>query len=117
MSDELNILDKPFDLGKIKEISSIQPEFLFDQKRWKFLPDYVTCSISEDGENYTKLGKLKHNEPLQRENAFIKTFDFKFKKTEVRYIKIFAKNIGINPKWHRFSGGSASIFIDEIVVN
>ncbi len=110
-------LELVLDLGEIKEISSVQPEFLFDQKRWKFLPDYVTCAISKDGKNYTEPGKLKHNVPLQRESATIKTFDFKFKNTKTRYIKIFAKNIGVNPKWHRFSGGNASIFIDEIIVN
>lgn len=112
--DDLELI---IDLGELKEISKVQPEFIFDQKRWTFLPDYVICSISEDGERFTEIGKLTHDVPLKRTEALIKTFDFQFQKSKVRYIKIYAKNIGVNPRWHRFSGGNASIYIDEIMVN
>ena len=112
--DDLELI---IDLGELKEISTVQPEFIFDQKRWVFLPDHVICSISEDGKSFTEIGKLTHDVPLQKKEAFIKSFDFQFDKSKVRYIKIYAKNIGVNPSWHRFSGGNASIFIDEIMVN
>lgn len=112
--DDMEII---IDLGEPKEISMVQPEFIFDQKRWTFLPDHVICSISEDGEHFVEVGKLTHDVPLKRTEALIETFDFQFEKTKARYIKIYAKNIGVNPRWHRFSGGNASIFIDEIMVH
>ncbi len=111
--DDMEII---IDLGEPKEISMVQPEFIFDQKRWTFLPDHVICSISEDGEHFVEVGKLTHDVPLKRTEALIEPFDFQFEKTKARYIKIYAKNIGVNPRWHRFSGGNASIFIDEIMV-
>ncbi|MCK4747544.1 MAG: DUF4838 domain-containing protein, partial [Bacteroidales bacterium] len=111
--DDMEVI---IDLGGLKEIGLVQPEFIFDQKRWIFLPDYVVCSISKDGEHFEEVGKVTHNVPMKQKEPRIKTFDFEFENQNTRYIKIYAKNIGINPWWHRFAGGNASIFIDEIIV-
>ena len=112
-SDDVELV---LDLGEIKEIGLVQPEFIFDQRRWIFLPEYVVCSISEDGEHFDEAGRANHDVPLRQREPLIKTFDFEFENLKTRYIKIYAKNIGENPRWHRFSGGNASIFIDEIIV-
>ena len=104
------------DLGETKDIELVQPEFIFDQRRWIFFPEYVVCSVSEDGEHFVEVGRANHDVPLMQREPLIKTFDFEFENLKTRYIKIYAKNIGVNPAWHRFSGGNASIFIDEIIV-
>ncbi len=111
--DDMEVI---IDLGELLEIGLVQPEFIFDQTRWIFLPDFVVCSISKDGEHFKEVGKITHNVPMKQKEPLIKTFDFELENLETRYIKIYAKNIGVNPWWHRFSGGNASIFIDEIIV-
>jgi len=112
-SDDVELV---VDLGETKDIELIQPEFIFDQRRWIFLPEYVVCSVSEDGEHFVEVGRANHDVPLMQREPLIKTFDFEFDNLKTRYIKIYAKNIGENPSWHRFSGGNASIFIDEVIV-
>jgi len=112
-SDDVEVV---IDLRELKEIGLVQPEFIFDQRRWIFLPEYVVCSISEDGEHFEEVGRANHDVPLRQSEPLIKTFDFEFENLKTRYIKIYAKNIGENPQWHRFSGGNASIFIDEVII-
>ncbi|MCK4990623.1 MAG: DUF4838 domain-containing protein, partial [Bacteroidales bacterium] len=73
--DDMEVI---IDLGGLKEIGLVQPEFIFDQKRWIFLPDYVVCSISKDGEHFEEVGKVTHNVPMKQKEPRIKTFDFEF---------------------------------------
>lgn len=103
-------------LLKPVEISSISLAFLQDLSVWIFLPHRVTVSISRDGINFDKVIIMSPDIPLNQRGALIKEFKAEFDKTEVRYIKVEALNIGTCPVWHSGSGEPAWIFLDEIVV-
>ena len=46
----------------------------------------------------------------------IKDFSKSLEGIEARFVKVFAKNIGVCPDWHVSAGGKAWIFVDEITV-
>jgi hypothetical protein len=43
-------------------------------------------------------------------------FGVKHRRLKARYVKVFAKNYGLLPKWHLGAGGQARIFVDEISI-
>ena len=45
----------------------------------------------------------------------IKPFATRFD-VKARFVRIWAKNIGLCPAWHPVAGGKAWVFVDEVVV-
>ncbi|MFZ4402404.1 MAG: discoidin domain-containing protein, partial [Bacteroidales bacterium] len=109
-------LDATIDLGKIKAISSVQARFLQSINSWVFLPQNVEFSISEDGIHFEKIAAFDNSAKLHQEDSFIEINTSKAESKKARYIRIFAKNIGICPDWHAGKGGKAWLFVDEIVI-
>ncbi len=109
-----NDLKATVDLGEQMYVSSVGLSCLQNIGSWIFLPEWVSFSVSKEGENFQPLGKVesgispKHPEPVQH----------KFTVScgrEIRYIKVHAKNMGTIPEWHDGAGEPAWIFADEIV--
>ena len=48
--------------------------------------------------------------------AGVKNFDRTFDGIEARYVKVFAKNVGLCPDWHVAAGNKAWLFVDEISI-
>jgi hypothetical protein len=109
-------LDAIVDLGVESPLKKISAGFLQDQRSWIFMPEYVEVSVSLDGNNYVSLGKVDNDIPMDREGAVTRDFVFNAAGNEIRYIKVYAKNIGICPEWHPGSGNPSWIFIDEIMM-
>lgn len=110
------------DLGSAKSIKSVGAGFLQDARSWIWMPKYVEFSASADGVNFTPLGKIFNKVPEEDENPQVQTLVMKSDKftipaTGVRFIKVFAKNLGAIPAWHPGAGEPAYIFIDEILVD
>jgi len=103
------------DLGKVKPIHRIAAGFLQDARPWIWLPKYVEYWTSEDGQNFTLAATLKHDVPENQMEVVIKDFEARVD-ANARYVKIFAKNLGVIPEWHPGAGYPAYIFIDEIIV-
>lgn len=78
------------------------------------LPTDVFIAISKDGENYDMVYDAPI-ETIEKRDPIIQKIEVDFKKQEVGYIKIKAKNRGILPDWH-IRNGDAWIFVDEISV-
>ena len=78
------------------------------------LPTNVKISISEDGKNY-QIVLDEFLKTTEKRDPFIKKMETEFKKQEVGFIKITAKNRGTLPEWH-IRNGDAWIFVDEISV-
>jgi hypothetical protein len=102
------------DLKETTQADSILIGSLYDPKSWIFHPASVTCFISEDGDNYAKIGTIlvegdQKTEPVTRSFSFRPGKDF-------RYIKFKVKGTIANPRWHPSAGGKSWVFIDEIVV-
>ncbi|MDD5426604.1 MAG: DUF4838 domain-containing protein [candidate division Zixibacteria bacterium] len=104
------------DLDTLQTISSINTSFLQDINSWVFMPLAVTFSISEDGNNYHKVGEVKNTIPADTNGAVIAPFNISSTDSKARYVRVEAKSMKTCPTWHKGSGGLAWIFIDEIVV-
>jgi len=110
-------LDGVIDLGKKEQVHSLQIEFLQDVRSWIFMPEKISWSGSEDGENYFDLGVTDNPVSPRDEKVTIHTFRLEELSSRVRYIRIRAKNRRICPSWHPGSGGKAWLFSDEIIIH
>jgi len=114
---EGNDMEIIIDLKEIKNINKISGEFLQDVGTWIFMPEYVRYSVSVDGENFQEIGTIINEVPEKEEGVIIRLFEKETEAVKARYIKVYAKNIGLCPGWHIGSGGKAWIFVDEIIVD
>ena len=109
-------LDATIDFGKEKEIHSVSIGFLQDINAWIFMPLYVEFYISNDGKNFKKLGKVVNDIDERKEGRIVKYFKVSNLKAKGKYLRVFAKNRGICPPWHKGAGWRSWIFADEIII-
>ncbi|MEM7040247.1 MAG: GH92 family glycosyl hydrolase, partial [Bacteroidota bacterium] len=106
-------LEATVDLGSVKDFSTVKVGFLQDQRSWIWLPTEMKVAFSEDGKNFGDWAVVKHNVPLDTDQSVREemTHSGSFK---ARYVKVFAKQLGVCPEWHLGAGGKTWIFADEI---
>lgn len=106
-------LDVIIDLGKEKDIKSVNTSTIQHQGHWIFHPKNITIFTSKDGKKFKEI-KQFNNEVKQSDiNNQIKNYTVKVSDT-IRYIRVLAKNVGKCPEWHLGKGGKAWVFVDEI---
>lgn len=131
------------DFGKTLILSKVGAGFLQDARSWIWMPRYVEFYISDNGTDFTLLGRVENTVGekdlelqiqdlvlnlnggvIATDNSGVQVTTGKVdQKTTARiphsgrYLKIFAKNFGSIPQWHEGAGGEGFIFIDEIFVN
>lgn len=103
-------MDLSIDLKKKRVISTIEIGILENQNSWIFSPE----SISIEANSITSKKSVFPDKAVNQ--AKRKTIAFTFDKQEMQHIKLFMKNIGTCPDWHKGKGGKAWMFIDEIIV-
>jgi hypothetical protein len=104
------------DLGEIKEIETVEADFLHKLGSWILIPKSMTCYISTDNTNFTTLGKVLIPEDRSPEVKYV-SYEVKAKqKVKARYIKVHFENVGIGPSWHYGVGYPVWFFTDEIYV-
>ena len=104
------------DLGEIKEIETIETDFLHKLGSWIFLPKSVSCFLSADNIHYDFIETKNIQEDKSPAVKFV-SIPFNLKqKTKSRYIKLKIENIGICPPWHYGVGHPAWMFLDEVAV-
>ena len=103
------------DLGSKKGVQTVSINFLQDQRSWIFYPTEISCSVSENGTDFTNLPIQKIDAEKLSEETEIKTVEFEVDKN-IQFIKISAKNFGDLPKGHLGYGGKAWLFVDEIEI-
>lgn len=113
-----NDLDVIVDLGKISEVVKITIGFLQDTRAWIYYPRFVDFKISKDEKVFKDAGRINYKNPTPRKEVAIEDFSLNFtEKTELRYVRIFAKNEEICPEWSIMRGeGPAFMFVDEITI-
>jgi hypothetical protein len=89
---------------------------LQDANSWIFFPPYVEFSFSDDGKTFNQSVRILNDKSQHDEHAQVFRFTQPVKGLHTRYIKVFAKNVGICPSWHRGAGGKAWLFVDELTV-
>ncbi len=106
------------DLKKVMEIDTIEVGFMEDRRSWIFYPRFVEVFGSIDGVNYESITAGDYLNTYEKEMFTSRDpFLFKIKKSNLRYIKVFAENYGKLPAWHPGAGGDAFIFVDEIEIH
>jgi len=103
------------DLGGKQIINKISTGFLQDIGSWIWMPVYVEYSVSDDGVDFVKVADIKNTVPINDYKCTIQDLTSDVK-TEGRYIKVKAYNIGTIPEWHLGAGYSGWIFVDEIMI-
>jgi hypothetical protein len=104
------------DLGEVKEIESVEADFLHKLGSWILLPKSMTCHTSVDNISYSPMGRSEIEEDRSPEVKFV-SFDIKAsEKIKARYIKVHFENVGIGPSWHYGVGYPVWFFVDEIWV-
>jgi hexosaminidase len=111
-----NDFEAVIDLGESMPVGKITSGYLQNTYSWIFYPTSVEYSVSNDGITYTPVGKF--DQPVASAHQEIDTKDFSLdvKDVKARFVKVFARNVGLCPDWHQGKGDKAWIFIDEIVV-
>jgi len=109
-------LDALIDLGKETSISYFSANFLQDINSWIFMPDYVEFFVSNDGESFKSIGKVKNTVPENEWGSIIKDFTLTIKPVKAKYVKVLGKSKVMCPEWHKGRGNELFIFIDEITI-
>ncbi len=107
------------DLGQKVELNSIGARFLQDTRAWILMPTEVEYFVSNNGKDFKSVAKVGQFFPDTILNTTVVPLNLLIKKQKARFIKVKAKNYGALPPWHQGYpfGGTAFIFIDEILVN
>ena len=107
------------DLGKLTTLNSIGARFLQDTRAWILMPKEVEYLVSKNGKDYVSVAKLGSFFADTILTTTVVPLNLEIQKQEARYVKVKAKNYGALPPWHQGYpfGGTAFIFIDEILIN
>lgn len=101
------------DLGISQPISSVSMHTIEQNGSWIYLPKYVEIMGSNDGINYSILGKSSE---FKSDTLTMGWITISFPQTNARYIKLLAKNYGEIPDGQPGAGNKAWLFADEIRV-
>ena len=105
------------DLGEVKEIQSIEADFLHKLGAWILLPKNMSCSVSADNVTYQHMGHTDITEDRDMQVKYINiAVSAGNDKQKARYIKVKIETIGLCPPWHYGVGHPAWFFIDEVNV-
>ena len=79
-------------------------------------PERVEVLGSEDGKNFTRLGKVEQLEKSHTQGRNKISAEINFPKTEVKALRIKAKSVAPIPSGHHRAGEQSKIYVDEVVV-
>jgi glycoprotein endo-alpha-1,2-mannosidase len=109
-------LNAVIDLGKKHQLEEVSIQFIQDRMNWIFLPKRVSLEFSEDGIKYLPVAELEHSISPNEDGPLRYGFLFSLNDRSVRFVRLFAENIGNCPDDHPGKDKPAFLFADEIVV-
>ncbi len=112
-----NDMDAVIDLKQPTEISSVAISTLVEKGDWVFDARHLAVSVSEDGQNFTKVAAEDY--PAMTADSPNQIYDHALEFTPVttRYIKVHLQPEHSMPEWHGGKGHPSFVFLDEIIVN
>lgn len=108
--------DAAIDLQEARVVRRITVGFLQAVRSWIWLPEVVEFFVSIDGESYERVGRSGHGVSQRDMEVLIREFTADLPDVEARFVRVYAKNVGLCPAWHGGAGGKAWLFVDEIIV-
>ena len=111
-------MEAVFDFGEPRKFKMIEIQFLNKPSSWIFLPDYVIAAVSNDGKEWVDIDRADYTHSRSEDKTYIRDAKLRFSEytKPKRYLKIYAKNIGVCPKGHAGEGKPAWLFSDEIII-
>lgn len=109
-------LEAMIDLGSVQTINEVSAGFIQDIQAWIFLPQKFTVMVSEDGDEFLKMGTVENITPSNKTGVFIQEFSLPAENLKARYIRVRAESLKTCPSWHIGAGKNCWIFTDEIVI-
>ncbi len=111
-------LDALIDLGSSKAITTVEVNFLKDQRSWIFWPTLVEFELLDERKKVIATKTIQLPETGKVEESKIHNVVWNTSNANTRYVRMKAKNYGKLPKWHLGYpfDGTAWIFVDEITI-
>lgn len=112
-------LEAVIDLGAPTAIKTVSARFIHMQEMGIFPAVRLDVQVSDDGRTYRPLAAAATFQvPANPESRglTIKTLSVSGNVTG-RYVKVFAKNLGVDPAWHAVPNIPCHMMLDEILVN
>ena len=103
------------DLGKYQNLRRLGLGALQDENSWIFFPTEVEFSVSDNGENFRKVGSVQNKVDWSRKGSLLQTFSSDVA-VSARYVRVRAVNRGVCPPGHKGAGGKSWVFADEIII-
>ena len=104
------------DMGEVKNISSVETDFLHQVGAWILLPKQVNYSYSADGKTYTQWDSIDIPEERSGTVRFEGVKAQSGQAFPARYIKVEVIGTKVCPTWHYGVGHPCWFFIDEVTV-
>ncbi|MEG2331962.1 MAG: DUF4838 domain-containing protein [Bacteroides sp.] len=104
------------DMKEVKEITSIQCDFIQQLGQWSLFPQEVTYSYSVDNQCYNLFGKHSIAEDRSPKTKFYQAVCTVNTPVQARYIHVVINSGKVCPGWHFGAGHPSWFFIDEITV-
>jgi len=109
--DDLEVI---IDLKEMKEVRKVSVNFYNKNRSWIFVPQYIELFSSDDGMDFFSVARQEVIGDDASHSIINSTFLLPAQ--QMRYLKVFAKNIGLCPPGSVCEGQKAWLFADEIVV-
>jgi hexosaminidase len=106
-------LEATIDLGKTTSFDSVRIHTVDQNGSWIYLPQYVEVLTSNDGNNFTSIGK---SSTFVGDTLTMGWINVSTPKQSSRFIKVIAKNYGLIPDGKPGAGNKAWLFADEVQV-
>ena len=113
---EQSDLEAVVDLGGAVPVKNITLTYLVSPAVWIFAPTEIEIAVSDDGKTFRAVGTVRKDPGKWRDEKGIGRFSRDVSRVQARYVRVFAKNIGLCPADHPGKGGKAWLFVDEISV-
>jgi hypothetical protein len=111
-----NDMEAIIDLGDQTDISELETRWFMYGNAWIFLPKSVEYFISDNGKEWTSIGKSETKTDERKEGEFFEPFQLKKINEKARFVKMIARNHGVCPEWHDAPGEPSWLFCDEFIV-
>jgi hexosaminidase len=106
-------LEATIDFGETTSFDSVRIHTLDQNGSWIYLPQYVEVLTSNDGNNFTSVGK---SSTFVGDVLTMGWMNVPTSKQSSRFIKVIARNYGLIPDGKPGAGNKAWLFADEIQV-
>ena len=104
------------DLGEATSISNVTLGFLANKPSYIFLPEFVTVSVSENGEDFVEVASVNHGVEGKDDPDTVVDRSYDFAQTNARYVRVKLTPVASIPDWHYAPGKRTFVFVDEIIV-